>query len=308
MSSHAQRAAASSAVRTAPLRFAETMPFLRFTYPAYQQTLWLADDAGPVGAWVGDEPAGLAMTVKGDEDGLARICSIFVDERFRRRGIGTAPLARLEESQHRRGIRRLELGHRRPSESAVATQRMLDRLGWPPAAPERLLCTCDRRMLEAAWMKVAADLPPDCEIVSWSEITRGERLALVASQVLNPWIPPSLNPFNYEDTMEFNSVGLRCRGEVFGWVLTQRFDATTLIYSCSYMRPDQQRRGRMVPLYQEAIRRHGERMDLPNACWAVPHVRPLMVRFVRRRMASCATLLEDYCVSIKPIPSTEPAA
>lgn len=297
------------AVRTTPLRFVETMPFHRFAYPAYQNALWFADESGPtcaVGAWTGDEPAGLAMSVEVGNGEVASICSIYVDPTFRRRGIGTALLARLEEDRQRRGIRRLELGFRNSSVSALAIQRMLERLGWPPAEPERLICMCDRRMLEADWLQERADLPPDHEIVSWSEISAGERLALVVSQLRDPWIPPSLNPFDYEQSMEFNSVALRCRGEVLGWVLTQRFDASTLVYSCSYMRPDQQRRGRMIPLYREAIRRHGARLDLPNACWVVPYQHPLMVRFVQRRMAPYAIELEDYCVSIKPVASAEP--
>lgn len=293
-----------AAVRTATLQFVETMPFHRFAYPGYQPTLWQADDRGPVcavGAWVGDEPAGLAMSVRAEEDGLARVCSIYVAERFRRLGIGTELLSRLQESQHQRGIARLELGFRNGSITAAAVIRMLDRLGWPPAEPERLLCASDRRILEADWMLADYKLPPGYDIVPWADVTLRQRAALMAGQLLNPWVPVSLNPFKYESTMEYNSVAMRCGGEVVGFILTQRFDPSTLIYSCNYTRPDLQRRGRMVPLLVEAIRRQSERLDVPNAWWAVPYKHLPMVRFARRWMAPYATTIEDYCVSTKPI-------
>src|SRR5207302_769437 len=117
----------SAACRTAALQFVETMPFHRFAYPGYQPALWQADERGPVcavGAWVGDEAAGLAMSVKAEAEGLARVCSVYVEERFRRMGIGTALLARLQESQHRRGIARIEIGFRSASATAPAMARM----------------------------------------------------------------------------------------------------------------------------------------------------------------------------------------
>jgi hypothetical protein len=119
--------------------------------------------------------------------------------------------------------------------------------------------------------------------------------------MINPWIPPSLNPFKYESTMEYNSVAMRCGGNVVGFILTQRFDASTLIYSCNYMRPDLQRRGRMVPMLAEAIWRQSKRLDVPNGWWVVPYAHRPMVRFARRWMAPYATTMEDYCISTKPV-------
>jgi GNAT superfamily N-acetyltransferase len=294
-------------IRTALLHFVETMPFHRFTYPIHQPGLWSADDRGPVcavGAWCDDKPVGLAMGVRTKADGTALVCSIYVDKRFRHRGLGTSLLAQVESSMRLRGIQRLYVSFPRASSAAAAMERMLARLDWPRAEPDRLLCAGDNRLLErldADWLRAPPKLPDDCDIVSWSDVTRRERLVLLASQAFNPWIPAGLDPFRFEGGTEFNSVAMRCGGEIVGWVLTQRLDASTLIYSCGYMRPDLQRRGCLVALYVEAMRRHARRSDIPNWRGAVPYKYRSMAAFMRRRLASPAVELEDYLVSIKAL-------
>jgi GNAT superfamily N-acetyltransferase len=294
-------------VRIVPLRFVETMPFHRFTFPVYQPELWSADDRGAVcaiGAWCDDKPVGLAMSVSTGKDGMAWVRSIYVERCFRRRRLGTSLLAQLETSMSLRGNPHLRIGYSRKSSASPAIERMLARLDWPRAEPERLLCAGDNRLLEeidADWLNAPPKLPDDCKIVPWSEVTRRELLVLLASQALNPWIPAGLAPFDFVAGAEFNSVAMRCGGEIVGWVLTQRLDVSTLIYSCGYMRPDLQRRGFLVTLYVEAMRRHARRSDMPNWCGAVPYKYRPMAAFMRRRLGSPAVEFDDYLVAIKEL-------
>lgn len=286
----------------ATLRFAESIPFHSFTFPGYQSTLWAADLHGPVqaiGAWVDGQPVGLALSLWCPYEDLARIVTLFVAPAFRRQGVADLLLAATESGWRARGAKRLEVGYLQQSGAADTLSRMLARHAWPQAQPERLICACDRSMLDSKWFAREPVVPNGCDIISWSRVSVRERAALMAEQLLDPWIPTSLNPFKYEANAEFNSVALREAGKIVGWVITERYDVQTLVYSCSYMHPDRQKRGWIVPLYIEAVRRHATRSDLPNARWAVPYRFAPMVKFVQRWMASYATELQDYLVAIK---------
>ena len=101
--------------------------------------------------------------------------------------------------------------------------------------------------------------------------------------------------------MEFNSVALRYKGAITGWVLTQRHDSTTIIYSNSYMHPTLQRTARILPLYVAAVRKQAADPLLPNAVWVVPFIHPTMVRFVRSTMKPYMTRVEELHVSVKEL-------
>jgi hypothetical protein len=121
-------------------------------------------------------------------------------------------------------------------------------------------------------------------------------------QATHPWIPEGLDPFQFSQFHTFNSLGLRYRGEVVGWVITEEFDEQTLSYACSYIRPDLKSRGRLVQLWVEAVRRH--RLELarfPKAAWRVMCSEPGMVRFVRRRMVPYADYMEEFRTSSKAL-------
>ena len=294
-------------IETKTLERFEGLVCLELTYPKFRQMLMAATPQGPitaVQATVREIPVGLVIA--GNRPGnFAWIYSLYVDAPHRNLGIGKLLLQHIESNLRQRGILHLHLGYRSGSSTAIAVERMLARLDWPRAVPERLLCVGDNQLLDkidADWARAPPTPSADYEIVSWSEVTDRERHALVADQALNPWIPLGVDPFKYEATAEFNSVAMRYAGEIVGWVLTERFDASTLMYSCGYMRPDLQRRGWLVALYIEAMRRHARRSDIPNWRGAVPYKYRPMAAFMRRRLGHVVEF-QDYLVSIKPIDS-----
>ena len=159
-------------------------------------------------------------------------------------------------------------------------------------------------MQHAPWVS-AYKLPNSFEIFSWTDLSLSERHDLERQQETQHWIPDTLVPFKYENSMEpLNSVGLQYRGQVVGWVITQRFRTDTICYSCSYIRPDLQRRGRIIPLYAEAIRRHCTRPEIPNATWVVPYIHEGMVQFVQHRMAEHMTSIDEFRRSCKSLDDT----
>jgi GNAT superfamily N-acetyltransferase len=279
----------------------DSLPFHGLTYASLQPLLFSAGngEVTAVGALEDGEPAGLALALRLPRKGFTRLASLFVRERSRRRGIATALLAALEEALRRAGVERFEASYQTGRPTSEAPPRLLARRGWPEPQPDRLICRCDRRMLEAPWLR-DFPLPGGAEIVPWGEVLPAEVQALRESQSAHPWIPESLRPWEYQG-VEFNSVAMRRDGALVGWVLTQRFDSSTLIYSNSYMHPRLQRTARILPLYVEAVRKQAADPSLPNALWVVPFVHPAMVRFVRGTMAPYMNRVEELRVSIKAL-------
>jgi GNAT superfamily N-acetyltransferase len=279
-----------------------SMPFHGFTYPSLQTLLYSAGsgEVTAVGAMAGGEAVGLALALDLPHKGFTRVASLFVREDRRRQGHGTRLLAALEDELRRRGVARAEVSYQTGRATTAAVARLLEKREWPEARPDRLMCRCDRRMLDSDWLSRDYPQTRGGEIVSWSDVRPEEVEALKASQASHPWIPESLRPWEYED-IEFNSVALRYKGAIAGWVLTQRHNSTTLIYSNSYMHPTLQRAARILPLYVKAVRQQAADPALPNAVWVVPFIHPTMVRFVREWMTPYMKTVEELRVSVKEL-------
>jgi GNAT superfamily N-acetyltransferase len=277
---------------------------MEYTYPKFRRGLMMASQNGPVAAVRGSvdgKPAGLVLASVNSDKGAATIQSLYVAPDFRRRGLGRRLMEHIERDLRARSVQRVSLGYLDSAETA-ALPRVLAGLSWDAPELERILCYADRRIFNARWMSKPPQLPRGYEIFPWSELRPDERAALLTSQADNPWIHSMADPFKGDGTFAFNSVGLRHRGAVVGWLVTDQFDNESLMYSCSYIRPDLQGAGFIIPLYVEAIRRHAERgQEFPKALWVVPCVFPKMVRFVRRWIAPFATSIEEYKFSNKSL-------
>lgn len=278
------------------------------TFPSYQPLLQsLNGSIVAIGAAIADEPVGLVLAeIQADQ--VAKILSIYVKPNHRQRGVGTALLTELEQVLRQWGCPTALMVYAVGKPTTLALEQLLHTCGWPAPEPRMLICRCDRRMRSAPWID-RASLPKTFTIFPWVELTAAERHAIQHQQETAPWIPESLVPFNYEQSMEpLNSVGLRYQGQVVGWVITQRFKPDTICYSCSFVRQDLQQRGRIIPLYAEAIKRHYSRPEIPNATWVVPYVYPGMVQFVQHRMAEYMTTIDEFRRSIKPLAAATPDA
>jgi GNAT superfamily N-acetyltransferase len=276
--------------------------FRTLTFPAYQYVLQQLRSDGPIvgiGAWVGGHPAGLVL---GEAvNGKATVLSIAVDNAYRNRGIGSALLRAMEKELAARGASTLTLTYVTEKPSTPALVRVLEKCEWPAPEPKHLVCTSDKRMYTAPWM-ANYTLPPEFEVFPWVELSAADRAALELSQQTEGWIPEGLSPFAYEGSIEpANSLGIRFKGEVVGWLITQPREPDAVCYSCSYMRPDLQKRARLVAVYAEGVRRQVEFTTKPIGIWIVPFKHKQMANFVLRRMRPWLISLAEFHESRKPI-------
>ncbi|MBD2078603.1 GNAT family N-acetyltransferase [Leptolyngbya sp. FACHB-17] len=276
-------------------------PFRTMTFPKFQamlQSVGLGRQMIAIGASENNQPVGLILAEIQAQS--AKILSLFVKAEYRNQGIATRLIDRIEQALISLGCQETYLVYAAGKQTAKALERVLEKCGWADPEPRMLICRCTpQAMQQASWVQRAV-LPRSFEIFPWTELTLADRAALLNAN----WYPSSLSPFEYEASMEpLNSLGLRYQGEVVGWMITQRLCSDTLCYSCSYIRPDLQQRGRIIPLYAEAINRHCTRPDIPNASWVVPYIHEGMVQFVRHRMADYITSMDEYRRSTKTFPA-----
>jgi GNAT superfamily N-acetyltransferase len=273
------------------------------TFPAYRHLLALAparrhaDIPGQrviqplaIAAWTGAKAVGLLvaeMPIESAADGEAtpELLSLFVLADWRARGVGTALVAAFEDRMRAAGFGRVSAVWMTGRSSVAGVERILEKRGWEP--PKTRTISVRFTPEEAArtpWFQ-RVKLPADrFEIFSWSEIGAAERDEIRRSHEAAPWIAKGLEPWDY-DVQGFDpisSVGLRYEGTVVGWVINHRTSDDCVRFTCSFMRSDLSRRGRILPLYTEAIQRLAA-AGIKECTFVTPLEYAEMAEFVRRR-------------------------
>ena len=296
------------------------------TFPIYRPLLTLAPasrhpeqgDARriqPVAvvARAGGEPVGLALGELPIDPGPApELLSLFVAAEARGMGMGTALVAALEEEVARRGAGELAAVYTAGKPSIAAVERIFARRGWEEPRPRTLSV---RFPPEAA---LASDLFSErrmralgagLDLVPWVELGAEERAEIRRSHEREPWITPALAPWRFEAAGfdPVSSIGARYRGRVVGWVINHLVDPRTVRFTCSFMRKDISRRGRIVPLYHASLRRLAA-AGVPRATFITPVVYPNMIRFIRRWIEPIAEFVGETRGTRKQLGGAAPAA
>ncbi|MBA2748335.1 MAG: GNAT family N-acetyltransferase [Tatlockia sp.] len=262
----------------------------RLTFPSYQHLLRAVESNKSIVAIAAsylEQPVGLALAeIMPNDSSAAEVLSIFIEPPHRCTGMGTALLTRLEADLRARGCTKAKLVYITGKPTTQALERLLQKCNWAPSQPRMLVCEGKAEaIMEASWMKRYSHLPSSYSIFPWVEITPEERQAIQQQQEAQPWIPEDLIPFKYEQNLEpLNSLGLRYQGQVVGWVINHRLSPDTIRYTCSFVREDLQKMGRIISLYAEAGKRQ-VRAKIPNCIWTVPLIHESMVKFVKQRWA-----------------------
>lgn len=274
------------------------------TYPIFRSRLeasGLQQSIVAIGASFLWQPVGLAMAEISPDGTKGEVLSIFVTPQSRCAGIGTSLLTCLEQELFKRGCTGVKLDYITGKPTTPALERLLQKCNWVPPQPRMLVCKSTIEMIvNAPWMH-RYSLPSSFTIFPLTELTEDDRLSIQQRQVEEPWIPQDLIPFRHEENLEpLNSVGLRYKGEVVGWVITHRLDPDTIRYTCSFVRLDLQKMGRIIPLYVEAIKRQYQ-ANILKGIWTVPFCHTAMINFVKRRMADYMESIEESRGSFKLI-------
>lgn len=274
------------------------------TFPSYKYLLHNLDTDDTIvaiGAIKNQQPIGLVLA-QIVQDRIAIIFSIFVAIEDRDNGLGTALLTRIEAELQSRGCKILQLSYTTGKPTTLALERLLEKRNWTPPETRTLVCTGEAdKVMEANWLKRYSRLPRSYSIFAWQEITPEERQVIQRQQRTQPWIPEDLVPFKYEENLEpLNSLGLRYEGQVVGWVINHRIAPDTIRYTCSFVREDLQKMGRIIILYAEACERQ-LKANISKGVWTVPSFHKSMVAFVKNRWSPYLNSIEESRGTLKLI-------
>lgn len=279
--------------------------FAEMTFPAYRHMLPLQPtprhpgqgDRAPVqplasGAWMADTPAGLVLAeVPYHRREHGELLSVFVDQRFRGQGVGTALVEEMEARMTRGGLEDVTAVYMSGGAGVPAMERIFEKRQWsPPEVRSISVRFTPQEAMETPWFGKVTLRDADFEILPWSAVPQAERDRARRAHETTPWIKKGLEFWNHDHYGfdEVSSLGLRYRGELVGWVINHRLAPKQVRFTCSFMRDDLSRRGRILPLYTESIRRLAE-----EGCETCTLITPVwykeMAEFLKRRCAHCVS-------------------
>jgi len=260
--------------------------FRAMTFPAYQGLLnFDSADVAPlaIGTLLNDAPAGLTLLNTNSSTGEAELLSIFVAPRLRRNGIALELMQRTLAYCKSHSIQRISAIYMSGQDSTHGLENIFNKTGWTAPQTRMLVVRCSLDSIKSApWLNRYA-LPEGYEVLPWSQVTAAERETLQTSNELNPWIAPDLIPFDHEENFEpATSVALRVKGAIVGWCINHVVDGI-LRFTCSFVRRDLQRLGRIVLLISASVSR-ATAAGFTVAMWTTPIRHASMVNFTRRHI------------------------
>ena len=257
-----------------------------------------------IGASLGGTPVAFLLgEIPMLPDRQPEILSVYTAASLRNKGIATALVHAFEDLVTTFGLPRIRAVYMTGKPAAVAVQRVFEKAGWDgPSLRSITLRFAPDELCAMPWYgRVRLD-PRKFEIFPWVELSGSEREEIRESHREKPWIRPGLEHWHH-DSREFDeesSLGLRYQGRVLGWVINHRVQPDVLRYTCSFIRPDHGRRGRILPLFTESNERV-RRSGTPWCSMIAPARFETMVRFVRRRMAPWVSFVQETREFVKTV-------
>ncbi len=282
--------------------------FASMTFPSYRHLLSMApqprhrDEADQrpiqplaIAALQDRRPVGLALVELPLHAGFhAELLSLFVLPDDRGRGVATALLGAVEQVVAEHGGDVLSAVYMTGKPSIPALERVLAKRDFSSPRTRMVSVRFDaERMNQADWLHKYA--PRDgYEIFSWMDLRDSEREAMQRSHAEQPWIAADLLPWDHDahGFEPITSVGVRYRGEVVGWVINHRLDERTVRYTCSFIRDDLARLGRILPLYRESFARM-RRFGFKQGMFVTPLHHEPMARFALKWFGPWASFVGE---------------
>lgn len=154
------------------------------------------------------------------------------------------------------------------------------------------------------WFTRKYTWPGEFQLFSWTELTYYEALVIKERYLQRHAFPTAVYPFQNEPSFEpLNSLGLRYKGQLIGWVITERISPNIINYDNLFIEHEFQAKGYSIQLLVDALKIHCEH----KIKWGMFKVNIIQasgrwLKFIRRRLAPHADYIYEYmqtCLQIK---------
>ena len=253
---------------------------------------------------------GLAIAER-TANGQATLVSLMVAPAFRCQGIATRLLFNLQRFLAQQGVPEVTLRYHANAKLDRHFEPLLQRLGWvPPRAEFVLIQSSAERLASTGWnTRFPIALP--YTLFPWLEATSAD---LARASTLGA--PADLLPPASTQGLEAAvSLGLRHHGDLVGWLIAHRVNASTVRYSSYFVAPAHRSRARGLALLAEGFSRQ-HAAGIPRAKAAVRVGNAQAWRTFERRVLpyfpavgeARYTSLQIAAMPAVPTPPSTPAA
>ena len=268
------------------------------TYPAFRPYLRkITPDSSKVamGVELDSEPIGLifakyATTTATPPKTFGQILSFFVVPEYRNQGIGTTLLQKMSAELKHRGCEEISLKYL-DNPCQIALEKILQRQNWLAPEATALICYGTTAKIKNARIikyfdRLSPALADDYTIFPWHSLTEADRDYIKGVIDTHP-LTRKFSPFVEEKKIEpLNSLGLRYKDRVIGWMINHRTAPDTIRYTQMYVHPDYKPLSQSILFLGKAIKLQCEAVpEVPNATFRVETDNTPMVNFVNRRLA-----------------------
>ena len=243
------------------------------------------------------QPVGLVLAECPKNQHQANILSLFVAQKHRQQGIGTALLMQIEEILKQSGCQQLNILYNLNLTTPIL-ERMLKQQNWEPASFYSLQCLTKEIIKQAPFLH-RYTFPQRFTIFPWVELSDRERLKIKQrDNGLN--YPDELCPFREDRIAAISSIGLRNdREEVIGWSIVQQSMPNLVVYRALFIKPEFQGTGLGIHLLAASINRQITDEKVTEALFIILAENKKMVRFVNRHLAPYLTSINSFWKSSK---------
>jgi len=222
-------------------------------------------------------------TLSHDLDAVAKIQSLYVIPPLRHQGLGNSLWREAESFAVKNGAKSLVVNYIAGKPGIQALEKLIARNGW--SQPELSMLVVKMHYepaTKAPWFR-KWKLPETDSIADWDDLSAEQLNELDSQRGPDSWIAEDLDPRLFlKDHHPGTSLALLREEKIRGWIINHQLE-DKLRFSCSFVHPDLQRKGRVFALYSEAVRRCPE-FGILSGIWTIPTKHPAMQNFARRWM------------------------
>lgn len=246
-------------------------------------------DKGPVieiGATLSGQPIGILRVTFIPALFYAEVNALFVEEEHRKHGIATEMFVCLQKELKKEKCPVLICEYPSGKITTSDLEEILKQLNWEGPRLLTIHCKFDATIFHPPWLDKAPPLPEGFHEFPWDQLTEIDRSKLM-HQEEREMFPLEVSPFGSKekDIEMSNSLGLRYKGEVVGWMVTHRKAPDLITYTCFYIQKRWQMTGVAVKLLCDSIQLQ-LRGDVKWAALEVnmEKTEPSWMRFLERRL------------------------
>lgn len=199
-------------------------------------------------------PIGVALgsTLKLIE--TANLYFLFVHPDFRNQKVGLQLMDFITQEFIKEKAEKASVLYSTEDPSYPYLEKILSSKGWHEPEVKVIRTTYDKYTFKPGWFGNPPELPPEYELFKWKDLKAAER-AQLERQLWQKAFPDYLSPFREEEKIEFlNSLGVRHKGEVIGWIITHRLNPDTIRYTSLFFQKTFHHTGYSIRMVKEACK------------------------------------------------------